>query len=190
MSLNYQAIEELLYDSLTTYLTSELGQSCQIIFKDQVIPVENLQLPRISLKLSEPYNTENVNPQEIREVVTSTDPEFDNDILHTFKFAPKLNLSVNGFGTTKREIRPYIDKVRDFFMVQKLGSYVLETLYNGVIKTVGDTKDRTTILEQEYQKRLGFDITLEFEDNIEVRNETIETIEINYNNNIIDNGGA
>ena len=181
MSLDIEAIEDLIYTSLNQYITDTVG-TIQIVYAEQTIPLQLLQMPRITLKLSDPYNTDIINSQEIRETVTSTNPSFDDDVMHNYKFTPQLTLSVTGYGNKDKPVRTYLDKAREFFLVPKLAGYIFEEYSDGVIKSVGDTEDRTTFLETEYQTRYGFDVLLEFEDVVQVRENTIENIELSLNN--------
>ncbi|TDX48276.1 LIC_12616 family protein [Orenia marismortui] len=150
----------------------------QILLANQKIPPKKLKDQRVIYNFSRPYNTGNINFTEVKEVVESIEAEFDKDLMYNYYYNPRVTLSITGYGSNKNPIDLYLNKVREFFMIPKLAGYFFED-YKGVVVNVGDTIDKTTFLENDYEIRKGFDVILSFQDIISVREATIESIGIN-----------
>lgn len=149
----------------------------QIIRANQKIPTNQLKDGRVV------YNLINLSQGrsrhaniEIKEVVSSTSVGFDEDVMIKHFLYPEATISYTGFGEASFES---IALIREWFYTHGLGDYWLEDNdISAVIREVTAIDDRTVYLESDYEKRYGFDVIIEFEDIVEVRHDTIESVEV------------
>lgn len=151
----------------------------QLILGREDIPPKLMKYPRGKMAFITKYT-----PQSrqsfitLREVVPSESVDFENDIEYTYIINFEATLSVNFYGDNVSE---YVNKARQWFLVNKLNRDFLSTYGKCVIKNVTATENRKTFLEAEYEDRLGFDVILGFSDKVVVTEKTIETIQFNVN---------
>lgn len=114
----------------------------------------------------------------IKRVVPSAEAEFESDIEYDYLINFEATLSLNFYGD---DVSEYVNKTRQWFLVNKLNRDFLNTYGKCVIKEVTATENRKTFLETAYEDRLGFDVILGFADNVVVTEKTIETLQFNMN---------
>ncbi|MBM7623651.1 LIC_12616 family protein [Sporohalobacter salinus] len=179
------AIEEGLYDAWNNYLADKLGSAPQILLANQDIPEDQLESERVMYNVSTPYET-NTQTVESREVVPSTDDNFKNDVIYHYLLAPRITISVNVYSDSQGDARKIALQLREWFEIDKLGNRFFKENHNGVVKqnTLTEVDDRTTMVETSYQKRFSFDCDVELEEEISVREKTIEVIKLDKNDHI------
>lgn len=162
-----------------TNLQPEIKSYCgipQLVRADQDIESEDLVYPRITYKISSPYDV-NGNTQSMfvkQEVVPSNDSDFDKDVECSYYSNPRVTISFNAFG---KDISNYIFKLMEWFRIPKLGQRFLDQ-HDVVIVSVTDMQDRTTYLETDYEDRKGFDVILQFKDEVKIIEKTFEKVEL------------
>jgi len=151
----------------------------KVIEADQEIPPDKLPKERMVynfiVRTSEPRQSMVVK----KDVVASDDPNFEKDIEYSYISSPQVTVSINAYGDDAKQ---HIEKAVEWFKIDQLGPRFLED-YNTVIANVGDASNRKTFLETDFEDRWGFDVILEIEDTIKVREKTIEQIEITDQDN-------
>lgn len=148
----------------------------QLIRADQDVNSEDLIYPRITYKMSSPYDI-NGNAQSMfikKEVVPSDDPDFDKDIEYSYYSNPRVTISFNAFG---KNVSQYISKLIEWFRIPKLGQRFLDQ-HDVVIINVTNMQDRTTYLQTDYEDRKGFDVVLQFNDEVKIIEKTFEEVEL------------
>jgi hypothetical protein len=171
-------IDQLLYDmhpALKEYCEiPQLLQAAQDL--DQRV---ELVYPRIIINPSLPYGQDDYGEIVSHETVPSEEEEeFDYDIIVSHYSNPRVTLSINGYGNNQKPVRTYIQKAQEWFRISELGKRFFDEYGNIVVYSVFDIEDRTEFLEANYEQRLGFDVILQFSEKVQVREKTIEQIEI------------
>ena len=166
---------EQFMDEIHQPLVSHSGVD-QLVKANQKVPPDQLEDNRIVYNMILFANTA---PRHTiikeKQTVPSDDPDFEEDIEIENIFFPEATLSLTGFN----DIMTPINKARGWFYCNGLGDWWLQDNgWNAVIKEVMEVEDRTTYLESDYEKRLGFDVVLQFKDVVKVRHDTIEKVEI------------
>jgi hypothetical protein len=190
--IDITTIENELYTPLDNYLSTKvsegkLAQVPQIWEAGQMMraPKGQLARPRISYNVSNPYSIDNRSPTKVKNTVDSDEEEFDKDIEYTYLLNPQITISFNGYGSINKSVREAMLLLRQWFEIPQLANRWFEQ-YNGTIITnqLGDVQDRSTGLEDDREERSGFDAVIEFDDQVKVRESTIETIEIETDDNV------
>lgn len=162
-------------DQIYTPLKDYSGVS-QLVKDNQKIPPEKLNNNRIVYNIISFANTGS--RQSIirnNQTVSSDNPDFEYDIENKNIFYPEATLSLTGYGFA---VNGAINQVREWFYINGLGDlWLRNSSFDCVIVEVMEIENRTTYLESDYEKRLGFDVILRFEDIVKVTKETIEEVE-------------
>jgi hypothetical protein len=190
--IDITTIENELYTPLDNYLSTKvsegkLAQVPQIWEAGQMMraPKGQLARPRISYNVSNPYSIDNRSPTKVKNTVDSDEEEFDKDIEYTYLLNPQITISFNGYGSINKSVREAMLLLREWFNIPKLSDRCFGQ-YEGQVKRseLTEIQDRRAVLETDYEERLGFDAVIEFDDQVKVRESTIETIEIETDDNV------
>ncbi|MFP4457553.1 MAG: LIC_12616 family protein [Clostridia bacterium] len=151
----------------------------QLLLGEEDIPPEHLVYPRGKMNFiikSSPQPRHTI--IQSRKVIESEEEDFEDDIEYSYLLQPDATLSINFYG---KNVSEYVDRARQWFMIDKLGRDYLYENNDCVIKEITDTTNRKTFIETEYEDRLGFDVILGFSEIVRVTERTIETIEMSLN---------
>ena len=151
----------------------------QLLLGEEDLPPGILTYPRGKMNFiikSSPQSRQTIINK--REVVDSEDENFESDIEYTYLLQPDATLSINFYGDNVLE---YVNKARQWFLINKLGRDYLYYNNNCTIKNITDTTNRKTFIETEYEDRLGFDVILGFSETVKIREKTIEVIKGSLN---------
>jgi len=155
----------------------------QIVLGNQKVPSDQLKKNRIVYNMisfadSRPRHTviEQEEVVDYDEEYWEEGPVFDNDIMRYVIFIPQATMSFTGFGP---KARTHISKLREWWYVPGLADrWLRENDIDCVIREVMSIDDRTVFLETDYERRMGFDVILEFKDIVAVRERTIEKVKL------------
>lgn len=143
------------------------------------MPKEEIIYPHFRYYFSEPYDQNQFQPYVEKVTVSSDDPEFESDVLYRYILHPHINLTIEAYGDLDDDVITPINKAHNWFKIAKLGRrFLRDSDYDISVVNVLDIVDRTSIIEEDYQKRLGFDVVLDYKEVIEVTEKTIESVEI------------
>lgn len=183
--IDLDSIEDELYTPLYNYLVAKENEG-QLARVPQVWKTEQMQkakkkkleYPRVGYKTSTPYGTSDSQVKE-KEVVPSDDPNFEKDVEYIYIFTPKITISVQGYGGPNTPVRNSLLLLREWFNIAKLSDRWFGQYDGQVIRNeLTEIQDRRTMLETDYEERLGFDAIIEFDDRVKVREKTIENVKI------------
>jgi hypothetical protein len=132
-------------------------------------------LDRIVYNFSKHYQPDPTGMIVEKELVSSPEISFENDIEYSYITHPEVTLNITAYGET--DINPYITKAHDWFKVPKLGGRFFEK-YNVVIIDVTEIENLDTNPSSGYRYKRSFDVILRFEEVIKVREKTIEIVKI------------
>lgn len=165
-------------DDLHPYIKDYTGIK-QLILGTRDIKPELMEYPRGRMVFTTKNNSQ---PRQSfitnKKVVPSSEAEFESDIEYTYLINFDATLSVNFYG---ENVSQYVNKARQWFMVNKLNREFLNGYGKAVIKEITPTQNRKTFIETQYEDRLGFDVILGFSDRIVVTEKTIETVQFSVN---------
>jgi hypothetical protein len=163
-----------LYPNIKDYTGVE-----QLILGTKDIKPELMKYPRCKIGFTTKYNAQ---PRQsfihIKKVIPSEEIEFESDIEYTYIINFDTTLSLNFYG---EDVDMYVNKARQWFMINKLNRDFLNDYGKAVIKEITPTQNRKTFIETEYEDRQGFDVILGFSDKIVVIEKTIETVQFSVN---------
>ena len=117
------------------------------------------------------------NLRRTREMVTSKDPRFPLDVQYTYVRNPVMTLSVTLFDTDVFRVHLLTQAAHDWFSVPELGSDWLQPTGAAIVEVTSIT-DRTVILDEQIERREGFDVRLRVLDIVQVTVPTIERVRI------------
>lgn len=172
--INLDDFLDLIYNEIKSY-----SGIPQLLLGEEDIPPNHLTLPRGKMNFIVQQN-----PQarhtiiQSREIIPSDEVDFESDISYKYLLEPDATLSINFYGV---DVSQYINKTREWFLINKLGRDFLRSNANCVIKDITSTTNRKTFLETAYEDRLGFDVVLGFSEVVQVTEKTIETIQFSVN---------
>jgi hypothetical protein len=190
--IDLDSIEDELYTPLYNYLVEkenegQLARVPQIWKTEQMqrAKKKRLEYPRVGYKTSTPYGTNDNQTTKEKEIVSSDDPDFDQDVQFVYIFTPRITISVQGYGGPNKPVRDSLLLLREWFNIPKLSDRWFGQYEGQVIRSeLTEIQDRRAVLETDYEERLGFDAVIEFDDQVKVRESTIETIEIETDDNV------
>ena len=110
-----------------------------------------------------------------RQVVPSEDPRFENDVQYTYLRNPVMTLSVTVFDRDGTAIHGITQAAHDWFSIPELGGDWLQPT-GAVIVEVTAITDRDTVLDEQIERRQGFDVRLRVVDILQVTVPTIERV--------------
>ena len=111
------------------------------------------------------------------EVVPSSDPEFEHDVQYTYIRNPIMTLSVTVYDRDGTSIHSIAQSAHDWFSIPELAGDWLEPT-GAVIVEVTAITDRDTVLDEQIERRQGFDVRLRVVDILQVTVPTIERVRI------------
>ncbi|NMB25458.1 MAG: hypothetical protein GX986_08005 [Firmicutes bacterium] len=115
------------------------------------------------------------------QTVASKDPEWDVDIEYRYSRNPVMTLSVTVYDKGgSDEITKLVQLAHTWFRIPELASDMLEPIGARVLNTHMITS-RDTVLDQEIERRLGFDVRLQATDEVVITVPTIERVVVNNN---------
>lgn len=106
----------------------------------------------------------------------SLDPRFKYDVVETLEFQPNVIMSFNSYSLDYEECEHYILKAYEWF---KLRGRRLLSYENIVVVDVSNITDRTIVLVDNYEYRLGFDVTFRVFHEFSDMFENIDSYKIN-----------
>ena len=112
-----------------------------------------------------------------RDVVPASDPRFPLDVQYTYVRNPVMTLSVTVFDRDGERIHPLSQAAYDWFSIPELGGDWLQPT-GAVIVEVTPITDRDTVLDEQIERRQGFDVRLRVLDTVQVTVPTIERVRI------------
>ena len=167
VGINIQEIIYFIVEELTRYLGYP------------VVPTESEgpkpKYPYIGYKTTTPYNLSGTKGNYTKRVIESLDNRFEHDIEETLEVQPTFTISVNAYSDDAFESQALIKKAHDWF--KHIGYDDLSSI-NVVTVDVQSFTDRTLLIVDNYESRVGFDVILRTVDKIKRRVETIEKYSI------------
>lgn len=110
-----------------------------------------------------------------RGLVQAEDPRFEHDIQYTYVRNPVLTLSVTIFDRDGTQVHDIAQAAHDWCTIPELGGDWLEPT-GAVIAEVTAITDRDTVLDEQIERRQGFDVRLRVVDVVAVTVPTIERV--------------
>src|SRR5690606_7871217 len=110
-----------------------------------------------------------------REVVPASDPRFPLDVQYTYVRNPVMTLSVTAFDRDGTTIHGITQSAHDWFSIPELAGDWLQPT-GAVIVEVTPITDRDTVLDEQIERRQGFDVRLRVVDILQVTVPTIERV--------------
>lgn len=182
------------YATIRNGIVSGLYQHLQL----PVVPTDTSQpkppYPFVSYKFSTLYRpdasvlirspVENVEPEEPTEPVEPTEPEepeepeepfFEYDIQYTLKEQPQMVLSISTYSLDEAEAHDKALEAQAWFKL--IGYHDLKGM-NLVVVGVTTLQDRSILIVDNFEKRIGFDVILRTSIETKARVETIEKLSI------------
>jgi len=145
-----------------------------VVPQDQ--PGKKPSYPYMTYKFIVPYNQFNHQGNYSQELVPSNDKRFEYDIEETLELQPQMTLSLNAYckGEPDNQMMAYetAKKAMDWF--KHIGYQDLLDM-NVVVVDIEAFGDRTVLIVDDYEARVGFDVIMRTTDAIKRRIETIET---------------
>lgn len=112
-----------------------------------------------------------------RQVVPAQDPRWEHDVQYTYIRNPVMTLSVTAFDRDGTTIHGIAQAAHDWFSIPELGGDWLQPT-GAVIAEVTPITDRDTVLDEQIERRQGFDVRLRVLDTVQVTVPTIERVRI------------
>lgn len=148
-----------------------------------VVPQDQIQpkpaYPYMTYKFIVPYNHFGHQGNYSQNLVPSNDDRFEYDVEETLELQPQMTLSLNAYckGEPDSQMIAYetAKKAMDWF--KHVGYQDLSDL-NVVVVNIEAFGDRTVLIVDDYEARVGFDVIMRTTDIIKRRFETIETWDI------------
>lgn len=144
------------------------------------IPIEDVQpkepYPYITYNFINPYTQQRGQGNYSIDFVPSTDERFELDVEETLEVQPQATISINAYSKDKLEAQELAKKAMGWF--KHAGwQYLYDN--NIVVVSIEAFGDRSILIVDHYEYRVGMDIIIRFSDTITRRFETIETYNIN-----------
>lgn len=163
--MNYAYIRNGIVDGLNEHL--------QI----PVVPTDTNQpkppYPFVSYKFTTLYKSDA--SVMTRQLVTSGDENFNQDIEYVLRDQPQMVLSINAYSLDEAEAYDLALRVRAWF---KLHGYRYLKELELIVVNVTALQDRSILIVDNYEKRIGFDVTLRTYSEDKARGEGIEVYAI------------
>lgn len=112
-----------------------------------------------------------------REIVPASDPRFLHDVQYRYVRNPVLSLSVTIFDRDGTRIHTITQAAYDWWSIPELGADWMQPVDAAVVEVTAIT-DRDTMLDEQVERRQGFDVRLRVVDVVRVTMPTIERVEI------------
>ncbi len=127
--------------------------------------------PFIGYKFIVPYNKDKTQGIFDEKLIPSLNKNFEYDIEETVIFQPKITLSITVYSNDSLEAQELANRAHDWFV--HVGYYDLADINVTVVDTLA-FGDRTLLIVDDYEHRVGFDTILRTVDEIKRVVETIE----------------
>ena len=114
-------------------------------------------------------------PRRTRRVVPAQDPRWEHDVQYTYIRNPVMTLSVTAYDRDGTTIHGIAQAAHDWFSIPELGGDWLQPA-SAVIVEVTAITDRDTVLDEQIERRQGFDVRLRVVDVVAVTVPTIERV--------------
>lgn len=145
----------------------------------------DLVYPRIIINPSLPYeqgaNFDIVKYEKVAHDPDAFDDEtqsFESDVLISRYRNPRVTLSINGYGNAENPVRNKVLQAQEWFRIKELGKRFFNEYANIVVFNVGNVENRTQFLEVNYEQRWGFDVILQFDEKVQIREKNIERVDV------------
>lgn len=112
-----------------------------------------------------------------REVVSSSDPRFQFDVEYRYVRNPVLTLSITCHDRDGTRIHDIAQAAHTWWSIPELGGDWMQPMGATVVEVTAIT-DRDTLLDEEVERRQGFDVRLRVVDIVRVTVPTIEKVEV------------
>ena len=112
-----------------------------------------------------------------REIVPASDPRFMHDVQYRYVRNPVMTLSVTVFDRDGTQIHSIAQAAHDWFSIPELGGDWLQPTGAAIVEVTAIT-DRDTVLDEQIERRQGFDVRLQVVDVVRLTVPTIERVEI------------
>lgn len=150
-----------------------------------IVPQDQTQnkptYPYMTYKFIVPYNQFNHQGNYSQKLVPSNDERFEYDFEETLELQPQMTISFDAYckGEPDSQMIAYetAKKARDWF--EFIGYQDLKDI-NVVVVGIEAFGDRTTLIVDDYEARVGFDVVLRTTDILKKRFPTIEKCKVNY----------
>ncbi len=144
------------------------------------IPIEDLQkkesYPYMTYNFISPYTQFRGQGNYSIDFAPSDDERFEYDVEETLELQPQATISINAYSKDKLEAQELAKKAMDWF--KHIGyQYLYDN--NIVVVNIEAFGDRSILIVDYYEFRIGFDVIIRFTDVIKRRFETIENWDIN-----------
>ena len=144
-----------------------------------VVPTESNapkpEYPYLSYKVTTLYNSPNNQGNYSTKLIQSLDDRFEHDIEETLELQPTFTISINAYSKDSAECQGLIKKAYDWF---RHAGYDELNDVDVVVVDVAAFTDRTLLIVNNYESRIGFDVILRTTDVIKRRINTIEEYSI------------
>lgn len=158
------------YAEIRNVIVSGLHQYLQ----KPVVPTDTTQpkppYPFVSYKFTTLYRPDA--PVMIRSPVPSTDSDFEQDVEYTLQEQPQMVLSISTYSLDEAEAYGLAIQVLNWF---KLHGYRYLKELNLIIVSTTALQDRSILLVDNFEKRIGFDVTLR---TVHEQKDRVESIEV------------
>ena len=144
------------------------------------MPIEEVKpkepYPYITYNFTSPYTQFRGQGNYSIDFVPSNDERFQYDAEETLEVQPQATISINAYSKDKIQAQETAKKAMDWF--KHVGyQYLFDN--NIVVVNIEAFGDRSILIVDHYEFRIGFDVIIRFTDEIKRRFETIETWNIN-----------
>lgn len=112
-----------------------------------------------------------------REIVPSDDPRWQYDVEYRYVRSPRATLSITAFDRDGTRIHDIVQAAHQWFSIPELANDWLQPYDTTVVTTLA-IEDRDTVLDEQIERRQGFDVRLRIVDVVRVRVPTIEWVEV------------
>ncbi len=171
--MDYAAIRDYINTQLKAYL------KIPVIIGDQV--GEKPEYPFLRTKFTMPFNPEfpvPLNAPETFETVPSQDPNWEYDVEITRRTNPSMSLSITAYALDEDQAVELAIKAHNWFSF-----YAYDDLRSAgiVVAGIGAIHNRDTLIVGDYERRQGFDVTLQVRQELKKTVPTIEGVEYDAN---------
>lgn len=136
---------------------------------------EKPKYPFLSYNFTVPYNLNNQRGIEETRLISTRKRKFEYDVEETIYLHPEFTLSINAYSLEQIESYNLAQKAMEWFKF--VGRYDLDRL-NVTVVSLEAFGNRNTLIADDYERRVGFDVILRTSDRIKRVIETIEEINI------------
>ena len=148
----------------------------QISDKPLTADKSSVDYPFLAYTITYPFIKDKEMGMHTQEVVDSTNPRFEKDILQTLTFQAQAVISFTAYAKDTTEAKKLAQSAWDYF--KYIGYYDLSVNDIVVIECM-NIQNRDVFEVDSYEWREGFDVRIRYVHNIQRRLETIETYKIN-----------